>query len=97
MIKDLIRSDLLSRDFRIAYDTLHRQSTISRYLVVPSRRGSGTPIEMSASKFFSPDDIKGFIKDELAILETEAKPHIATILMPPNRISSLISKIKNLF
>ena len=84
---------MLSRDFIIAYDTLFHSSIISRYLVVPH----GAAQNILASKYFSPDDIKGFIKDELAILETEAKPHMATISMPPNWISSLLSKLKNLF
>ena len=97
LINELVNSGNLSREFLNIYKNLHTQSTISRYLVYPSRGGSSVSINTLSSNHFSLNDIKSFIKTDLAKLEDEAKHYISTITMPHSRISLLISKLKDFF
>lgn len=95
LIRNLVRSSSLSRQFLNIYKNLHQQSTISRYLVSPRRRGPGVSINTLSNSYFSPHDIKGFLKTDLAALEAEARPHMTGIALPSNKIITLIIRIKN--
>ena len=93
MIKELIKSKGLSKNFLLLFENLHHQSTISRYLVKPK----GAAINILANTYFRPQDIKGFVKTDLAALEKEAQPHLKPSIILPSRFLLILNKLKKKF
>lgn len=72
-----MHNNQLHRDFWIFYRNLHDQSNIARYLV---RIGHPSMIiNMPSDDYFSETDVKKFFKQDLAFLESQAKPHLLSI------------------
>ncbi|OGX14958.1 MAG: hypothetical protein A2166_03710 [Omnitrophica WOR_2 bacterium RBG_13_41_10] len=74
LIKELIARSRLQPKFLYTFQSLHDQSNISRYLMIPSGRNTIPPNSLNqlARDYFSDRDISDFLNKDLKFIEQEA-------------------------